>query len=356
MKKRSAERKSDGRGAATKRNKPVGAKAELEIQLSSPDDLTTSILRCDQPLFVLTETLICALRHGCVACAHKICSEEPLFPHSRPNVRPETCPRVAISSLEKRELIGLYPKGSTVLTVGDGDLSFSLALSKVLGAKSVVATTYESRNSIIASYPDTGKSNIEQLTLQGTELYHGVDANDLLSTLSIPTDRKFDYVVFNFPCIATEVAGEDGQSEEMSINQRLLTRFGLGAQQLINPGGFVHVSHKTKAAFKHWGVTRFVCEESDLKCLGAIVFDRCAYPGYVNRKARDRKSFPATDAVTYVFTREEAPGAMIDDSKKPTIQMGEELVGYLSRLEAESIPIVPVTKAVLHVAKQSLVQ
>ena len=36
---------------------------------------------------------------------------------------------------------------------------------------------------------------------------------------------------------------------------------------------------------------------------GSLVFDRVCFPPYTNRKALDRKSFPATDAQTYVFVR-----------------------------------------------------
>ena len=34
---------------------------------------------------------------------------------------------------------------------------------------------------------------------------------------------------------------------------------------------------------------------------GRVVFDRYIFPGYVPRKALDKKSFPSHDACTYVF-------------------------------------------------------
>ena len=39
---------------------------------------------------------------------------------------------------------------------------------------------------------------------------------------------------------------------------------------------------------------------------GALVFDRAAYQPYANRKARDRKSFSAIDAVVYIYARDSA--------------------------------------------------
>ena len=266
------------------------------------------IERCGQKLFVLEETLDCAVNGKCIACIHKICAGEELLPGSKPNVRPESCLRAHSDRTTKDDdsVIGLYPKGSRILTVGDGDLSFSLALVRVLGSSNVIATTYESRASILASYPDTGAGNISELEELKCTIMHGVDAGNLEASFSILTDR-FDFIVFNFPCIATAKAGEDGQTAEIVENQALLSRFGCGASKLLNPSGFVHISHKTKAAFKNWGVTKYVCETSELTPAGAVVFDRCVYPRYINRKARDRKSFPVSDAVTFLFSFDGRP-------------------------------------------------
>lgn len=318
------------------------------------DSESTTIERCGQPLFVLVETLDCVASKGCISCAHKICAGETLYPHSKPNVRPELCPRASGKSRSSEEWIGLYPEGSVVLTVGDGDLSFSLALARFLGAENVVATTYESRESIIRSYPETGARNIKELEKLNCRIFHGVDANDLQSTLPV-RDERFDFVVFNFPCIATEVAGEDGQSEEMAVNQLMLQRFGKGAAQLLKPGGFVHVSHKTKAAFKNWGVATFVCENSGLASLGAVVFDRCVYPGYINRKARDRKSFPASDAVTFVFACHQIPGSF-GELETDHLKEGEALKTFVQRLNESQVQTVKMNSALMSAVKRSLIR
>ena len=39
---------------------------------------------------------------------------------------------------------------------------------------------------------------------------------------------------------------------------------------------------------------------------GALVFDWAAYQPYANRKARDRKSFSAIDAVVYIYSKDGA--------------------------------------------------
>lgn len=72
----------------------------------------------------------------------------------------------------------------------------------ILGAENVVATTYESRESIIRSYPDTGLNNLKELESLGCIPQHGIDAMDLPGTLKFKKDTpSFDFVIFNFPCI-----------------------------------------------------------------------------------------------------------------------------------------------------------
>jgi hypothetical protein len=332
-------------------NQADGAPSEAVKELSEDDDTVKKarhsqvVSRCGLPTFVLTETLACAYLRRCVACAHKIAFGIELPPEAKPNVRPELCPRARGALRKEGTALGLYPLGSKVLTVGDGDLSFSLSLIRALGAGNVVATTYESRESIIRSYPDTGLKNLQELERIGCAPTHGVDAMDLRSTLRA-AEASFDFVVFNFPCIATEVEGEDAQNRAMLENQTLLRKFGVEAARLLKPSGQVHVSHKTKAAFKHWDVPGFIASESTLRSLCAVVFDRCAYPGYINRKARDRKSFPVTDAVVFVFGCAELPFA-VEDHRGMFLEDEESLGSFIGRVQAEGTHLLPLSHALV---------
>ena len=88
-----------------------------------------------QDVHVHAETLNCAT-NKCLPCIYKIFPKGELpicfrkktqndgvikFP---PNVRPELCPRFKLGSYS-----GLYIREQQILTVGDGDLSFSLSIA-----------------------------------------------------------------------------------------------------------------------------------------------------------------------------------------------------------------------------------
>lgn len=51
---------------------------------------------------------------------------------------------------------------------------------------------------------------------------------------------------------------------------------------------------------------------SGLLLLGSIIFDRCLYPGYINRKVLHSKSFPCYDAHTYVFSAPPCAASHVD--------------------------------------------
>lgn len=252
-------------------------------------------------------TLQCATNH-CIPCLYKLFPagfvdlkqvvEENLdenvslcFPS---NVRPETCPRS-----QSVAYCGLCTTNSKILTVGDGDLSFSTSLAKAFvqlsgTAANLTSTTHESLDSLRRVYNDA-LQNIEVLKSHDSRVFHGVDATNFdVATLAPDTEQPFDIIIWNFPCIRID-KGADGQVSELEQNKALLRGFFRSAKSILHPKGELHITHKTIEPFSWWGIESIAAEE-DYSLFAKIVFDRCSYPGYVNRKVLDRKSFPSNDA------------------------------------------------------------
>jgi hypothetical protein len=162
-----------------------------------------------------------------------------------PNQRPENCPRSKGSVARCAEGLVCSP-ACAVLTLGDGDFSFSLSLATLFssaasssslssssssasssfssfssssssssnigkdksktkdknkdkdtkGSVDFTATSHESHNSVLQTYPD-GKDNVAALSRLGVCVLHEVDATDL-QTQAGPSGclagRKFDLV------------------------------------------------------------------------------------------------------------------------------------------------------------------
>ncbi|KAF1328493.1 Zn-finger protein, partial [Globisporangium splendens] len=139
-----------------------------------------------------------------------------------------------------------------VLTVGDGNFSYSLAFAKrFLWASSstgsneqpieLVATSYDSYDELIEKYPESARI-CSQLREMGVQVLHRVDATNLAVSLenavhethddddeaSSPSSTKpkmFDLIVFNHPH-----CGE----ENVKRHQSLLSHFYKSALQILN--------------------------------------------------------------------------------------------------------------------------
>eukprot|EP00537_Pseudo-nitzschia_pungens_P004503 CAMPEP_0172367928 /NCGR_PEP_ID=MMETSP1060-20121228/24677_1 /TAXON_ID=37318 /ORGANISM="Pseudo-nitzschia pungens, Strain cf. cingulata" /LENGTH=333 /DNA_ID=CAMNT_0013092355 /DNA_START=100 /DNA_END=1101 /DNA_ORIENTATION=+ len=284
-------------------------------------------------LYVDRRTLNCALNH-CRPCCYKlIIYGKGLLP----NQRPEQCPR-SRSYLSTKK--GLYDEPMRLLTIGDGDFSFSLALAKLVGPKvKLVATSHETFETVRTTY---GPAYMDEI-LNGlkhdynAKVLHGVDATSEES-LNQLGKNAFDRIIWNFPCVRIP-AGADGQNQEMEQNKELLAQFFRLAGALLKPKtGELHITHKTKGAFAHWKLEEIGAENGDWSCRHKIVFDRCNYPGYVNKKVLSNKSFPIWDSQTYIFTRSESP---------QTPEISEEKSGSRQPKNTLSSSFVPVTPEML---------
>jgi len=378
---------------------------EYEDEMKAFKDISRDLNEC--PLYAHKDTLHCAQRM-CIPCLYKL-SPNGQFGKIKcaPNQRPESCPRsskpAGAGAGAGATYAGLYNANMqhSMLTVGDGDLSFSLSVARGVAAARdaslslsgtectrggagagagagvsagrssagfhLTATTHESLQSLLATYADAA-DNIAALVSLGVTVLHDVDATQLAAS---PVGNKtFDVIVWNFPCIGVppmirlvqgdavaasasasagaEVGtvvvetGKDGQVTELEENTILLNKFFANAPLYLTQrrdggstggtGGEVHVTHKTIEPFNWWDIPAINSNsKSGLKLAGSVVFDRCLYPGYVNRKVLHRKSFPSHDAHTYIFKLSaDAPLCALEDQVSPLVQ-GSAVMQELAR-------------------------
>lgn len=277
----------------------------------------------------------------CVPCAYKIgtfdIALDSEFTKRVPNQRPEQCPRSNARGSGGRHgqmdgapidgangMMG-YRRGMNVLTVGDGDFTFSLAVAQHVvgdGGKSrgmVVATSYEDAETLRGVYPDFGKT-LNSLNSQGEAraiVGYKVDAIRLDETLPKQLQRdtkgsvRFHRICWNFPCTAIG-SGQDGQNDAMEQNKELVRTFVANALPYLDEEcGEIHMAHKTKPPYNQWELEKVALEGIEhsrsndeskrFEYKGRVAFDKCTLPPYTPRKALDRKSFPCHDACIYVF-------------------------------------------------------
>jgi len=288
------------------------------------------------------------MKRDCIPCAYKIgCFDVALdkeFCSATPNQRPEQCPRSKIpNKTETNAGVLGFRRGMSILTVGDGDFSFSLGLARRLlkrrersgknkqkeeGKKTfLVATSYESESTLQKVYPDFDET-LRELKELGVHVAYNVDATRILETLSLPDigrtkslEKRFHRICWNFPCTAIG-KGQDGQNKAMEDNKELVQKFVQNARSVLTDrgDGELYVCHKTKPPFNQWNLEDVALQKQKLQknddvdgsitpppllyYSGRIVLDRLLLPPYTPRKALDKKSFPCHDACFFIFAQE----------------------------------------------------
>ncbi|CAM0947652.1 unnamed protein product [Alopecurus aequalis] len=193
-----------------------------------------------------------------------------------------------------------YSTAQSILIVGDGDFSFSLALATTFGSGgNLVATSLDSYGLLTIKY-GKAESNVRELRRLGATVLHGVDAK-AMKLHSYLEMRRFDRIVFNFPHAGFK--GRENRRRAIKAHKQLVRGFFVNAGQLLRPCGEIHLSHKTGHPYDAWDIEK-LADKSCLSLVQKVDFSREDYPGY-NQKKGDGvtcdESFPLGPCCTFMF-------------------------------------------------------
>ncbi|XP_048530707.1 uncharacterized protein LOC125509728 isoform X2 [Triticum urartu] len=193
-----------------------------------------------------------------------------------------------------------YSSMQSILVVGDGDFSFSLALATAFGSgEHIVATSLDSYDTLKKKYGNA-EANITELKRLDCTVLHGVDAK-LMKLYPSLKMRRFDRIVFNFPH-----AGFNGKEDNplvINLHKQLVNGFFANAQHLLRPFGEIHLSHKTGYPYDTWDIEQ-LANESCLIMFAKDIFCKEEYPGYNQKRgdgAKCDQSFALGPCYTYKF-------------------------------------------------------
>ncbi|XBH92755.1 hypothetical protein VPH35_083820 [Triticum aestivum] len=193
-----------------------------------------------------------------------------------------------------------YSSMQSILVVGDGDFSFSLALATAFGSgEHIVATSLDSYDTLKKKYGNA-EANITELKRLDCTVLHGVDAK-LMKLYPSLKMRRFDRIVFNFPH-----AGFNGKEDNplvINLHKQLVNGFFANAQHLLRPFGEIHLSHKTGYPYDAWDIEQ-LANESCLIMFAKDIFCKEEYPGYNQKRgdgAKCDQSFALGPCYTFKF-------------------------------------------------------
>ncbi|EGI61218.1 GTP-binding protein 5 [Acromyrmex echinatior] len=124
--------------------------------------------------------------------------------------------------------MSIFNKNDSVLLVGEGNFSFSAALSRQNLNIELIATCYES-----GTNQEAAERNVDYLRSNGICILFDVDATKLEEYSSLKS-RRFDKIIFNFP--------HAGGKMRIERNRDLLKDFFVSSERMIKENGQILVT------------------------------------------------------------------------------------------------------------------
>lgn len=195
-----------------------------------------------------------------------------------------------------------------ILTIGDGDLSFSNALWKYHRPASLTATVYDSMASLSDKY---GTQFYLQLKAHQIPVLFEVDICNKSSWAGLARN-SFDVVIFQFPLLPAFSSFSEFKNRCAKLNPNILNRHLLRSflinsfTHFLDPNGqqLCFITSKDVKPYRHWNIENALHLQTDIHYLGSIPFNIEMFPGYKIRNVDRDKHVKDTKGITYVWSKQ----------------------------------------------------
>lgn len=200
----------------------------------------------------------------------------------------------------------IIKKNWRILTVGDGDLSFSLALQKHFQPELLCASIFDSKAELANKY---GKQHYDELRALEVPTFTEVDVTQPDSFANLPL-KAFDLVIFQFPLLPSYSSLEafkarSGGANPNVLNRDLLHTFLCNCSQYwLDPegSGLIYISSKDVKPYSDWDLESAIEINTPCHFIGLTEFNGEQFPGYRIRNVDRDKHVKSTAGATYVYT------------------------------------------------------
>ncbi|AGH81725.1 hypothetical protein PCNPT3_08935 [Psychromonas sp. CNPT3] len=193
-----------------------------------------------------------------------------------------------------------------ILTIGDGDLSFSASLQKHFSPRALTASVYDPLSIMTRKYNDTFYQYLKNEKIQTLFDFNVCDKK----TWGDLKQHSFDVVIFQFPLVPAfqnfdEYKAHAKNSNINVLNRRLLRQFLLNSfKYFLDEKGqqLCFITSKDVKPYRQWNIESALHMHTNIHYLGSIAFDINKFPGYKIRNVDRDKHVRDTRGETYMWS------------------------------------------------------
>jgi hypothetical protein len=194
-----------------------------------------------------------------------------------------------------------------ILTIGDGDLSFSTSLLKHHQPKQLTATIFDDKTQLNEKY---GDSHYQTLIQENCQVLTGFDVTNR-ETWGELKERSFDVVIFQFPLLPAFSSEKvfQSQCENFTINtlnRALLRNYLLNCfSHFLDEDGakLAFITSKEVKPYLQWNIDESIIRDTNINYIGKLKFDINEFPEYKVRNVNRDKHVKSTQGTTYIYSQ-----------------------------------------------------
>ncbi len=202
------------------------------------------------------------------------------------------------------------PNPCRIITIGDGDLSFSRALLGYVSPENLIATTYDSDSELREKY---AKNALEDLLDAGVKVCHELDITSINSTQKL-ANQWADIVIFNHPLVPTQRSFTQYQKERNKtanlMNRALLDSFLKNSfEYLLAFEGprLCYITTKSVKPYSHWHLETSLTRNTSYRYLGKQAFEQKLFKNYMIRNVDRDKCVKHQNSDIYCYSDKPNP-------------------------------------------------
>ena len=193
-----------------------------------------------------------------------------------------------------------------ILTIGDGDLSFSASLWDHFKPAQLTASVFDSQQILEDKYQHHAIKQLQ--TDPNQQILFGFDVTDP-KTWGKLANQAFDLVIFQFPLVPAfedpEYFHKMGDISVNTLNRLLLRKFLIHCTEyFLDPAGqqLCYITSKDVKPYCEWNIENSLNQDLEhIEYLGSTPFNIEDFPGYKVRNVDRDKHVKDTQGITYVW-------------------------------------------------------